>query len=105
VKQKSPIAQVWEWGESGHKQIIYSVILALLGVLAGIVPFICASKIVVMMIGGEREQSTYLTYILIGVVAYLLNTFLYTGALGISHKATFRILKEIRQKACRDRDL
>ncbi len=99
MKQKSPIAQVWEWGESGHKQIIYSVILALLGVLAGIVPFICASKIVVMMIGGEREQSAYLTYILIGVVAYLLNTFLYTGALGISHKATFRILKEIRQKA------
>ncbi|SCY02430.1 ATP-binding cassette, subfamily B [Lachnospiraceae bacterium XPB1003] len=99
MKQKSPIAQVWEWGESGHKQIIYSVILALLGVLAGIVPFICASKIVVMMIGGERVQSAYLTYIMIGVAAYLLNTFLYTGALGISHKATFRILKEIRQKA------
>jgi len=99
VKQKSPIAQVWELGVSGHKQIIISVILALLGVLAGIVPFACASKIVVMLISGNRELSGYLLYIGAGALAYLLNTFLYTGALGISHKATFKILKEIREKA------
>lgn len=30
VKQKSPIAQVWELGKSGHKQIIFSIILALI---------------------------------------------------------------------------
>ncbi|MCR4778437.1 MAG: ABC transporter ATP-binding protein/permease, partial [Lachnospiraceae bacterium] len=96
---KSPIAQVWELGVSGHKQIIISVILALLGVLAGIVPFACASKIVVMLTGGNRELSRYLLYIGLGALAYLLNTILYTGALGISHKATFKILKEIREKA------
>ncbi len=99
MKQKSPIAQVWELGVSGHKQIIISVILALFGVLAGIVPFACASKIVVMLTGGSRELSRYLLYIGLGALAYLLNTFLYTGALGISHKATFKILKEIREKA------
>ncbi len=99
MKQKSPIAQVWELGVSGHKQIILSIILAFLGVLAGIVPFACASKIVVMLIGGNRELSAYLAYILVGALAYLFNTFLYTGALGISHKATFRILKEIRERA------
>ncbi|MCR4756689.1 MAG: ABC transporter ATP-binding protein/permease [Butyrivibrio sp.] len=98
MKQKSPLAQVWELGASGHKQIIISVFLAFVGVLAGIVPFICASKIVVMLIAGEKELSMYLPALLIGGATYLLNTLLYAWALGISHKATFKILKEIRER-------
>ncbi|MCR5233696.1 MAG: ATP-binding cassette domain-containing protein [Lachnospiraceae bacterium] len=97
-KQKSPIARVWELGESGHKQIVISIVLALLGVFAGIVPFVMASKVITLLIAGEKELSGYVPYIVVGVTGYLLNTFLYTGALGISHKATFRILKEIREK-------
>ncbi len=97
-KQKSPIARVWELGESGHKQITMSIVLAVLGVLAGIVPFAMASKVITLLITGEKELSVYIPYIAAGLIGYLLNTFLYTGALGISHKATFRILKEIREK-------
>ena len=97
-KQKSPIARVWELGESGHKQIMISIILAVLGVLAGIVPFVMAAKVITLLIAGEKELTVYIPYIATGVAGYLLNTFLYTGALGISHKATFRILKEIREK-------
>ncbi|MCR4902100.1 MAG: ATP-binding cassette domain-containing protein [Butyrivibrio sp.] len=97
-KQKSPIARVWELGESGHKQIIASIILAVIGVLAGIVPYVMASKVITLLITGEKELAVYISYIVAGLVGYLLNTFFYTGALGISHKATFRILKEIREK-------
>ncbi len=97
-KQKSPIARVWELGESGHKQIIASIILAVIGVLAGIVPYVMASKVITLLITGEKELSVYISYIVAGFVGYFLNTFFYTGALGISHKATFRILKELREK-------
>lgn len=98
MKQKSPLAQVWELGESGHRQIIFSIVLAMLGVLAGIVPFVAAAKIVVLLIGGEMTLSLYIPYLAAGLIGYLLNTILYTAALGVSHKATFRILKEIREK-------
>ncbi|MCR4688768.1 MAG: ATP-binding cassette domain-containing protein [Saccharofermentans sp.] len=97
-KQKSPIARVWELGESGHKQITISIVLAVLGVLAGIVPYVMASKVINLLIAGEKDLSLFIPYIIAGLIGYLLNTFLYTGALGISHKATFRILKEIREK-------
>lgn len=98
MKQKSPLAQVWKLGESGHRQIIFSIVLAMLGVLAGIVPFVAAAKIVVLLIGGEMTLSLYIPYLAAGLIGYLLNTILYTAALGVSHKATFRILKEIREK-------
>ncbi|MBO6299843.1 MAG: ATP-binding cassette domain-containing protein [Lachnospiraceae bacterium] len=97
-KKKSPAARIWELGESGHSQIVTSIILAIIGVLAGIVPFVMASKILAMLISEQRDFNTYIPYIVIGLLGYLLNTFLYVGALGISHKATFRILKEIREK-------
>ncbi len=97
-KQKSPIARVWELGESGHKQIMESIMLAVIGVFAGIVPFVMASKVIMLLISGENELTRYILYLLAGIVGYLLNTILYTSALAISHKATFRILKEIREK-------
>ncbi len=99
MKQKSPISSVWELGRSGHKQIVLSIILAFLGVIARIVPFICASKIVVMLLSENKDINVYIPYLLTGIISYLLYTCLYTGALGISHKATFKILKEIREKA------
>ncbi|MCR5104659.1 MAG: ABC transporter ATP-binding protein/permease [Eubacterium sp.] len=98
VKKKSPIARVWELGESGHKELKISIFLAILGVLAGVIPYVSASSVVVMLIEGERDLNKYLMFVGAGAAGYILNTLLYTGALGISHKATFRILKEIREK-------
>ena len=96
VKKKSPIARVWELGESGHKELKISIFLAILGVLAGVIPYVSASSVVVMLIEGESDLNKYLMFVGAGASGYILNTLLYTGALGISHKATFRILKEIR---------
>ncbi len=101
MKQESPLAGIWKLGESGHTQIILSVILALIGVFAGIVPYVEASKIVVLMIQENTDLALYIPHFVIGVTGYIANTLLYTGALGISHKATFRILKEIREKLLR----
>lgn len=97
-KQKSPIMRIWELGKSGHRQLKTAIILAIFGVLMGIIPFVCASCIVTELIEGEGSLSVYIRFIVTGCAGYLLNTFLYVGALGISHKATFRILKEIREK-------
>ena len=43
-------------------------------------------------------MSLYLKWLCIGMAGYLVRTLLYTLALSISHKATFSVLKTIRQK-------
>ena len=98
MKEQSPVGRIWELGEKEHGRLIAAVILAVLGVACGMAPYFAAAKIIVLLLGGETAFSAYLPWLLTALGGYLIRTVLYNGALGISHKATFNILKTIRQQ-------
>lgn len=84
-------------GRKRARQAITAVILAVLGVACGMAPHFAAAKIIVLL-AGEKVFLAYLTWLLTAFGGFLLRTVLYNGALGISHRATFSILKTIREK-------
>ena len=51
-----------------------------------------------LLIAGEKALGAYAPWLMAALAGYLLRTVLYNGALSISHRATFSILKTIRQK-------
>ena len=84
-------------GRKRARQAITAVILAVLGVACGMAPHFAAAKIIVLL-AGEKVFLAYLPWLLTAFGGFLLRTVLYNGALGISHRATFSILKTIREK-------
>lgn len=98
MKKQSPIGRIWELGKKEHSKLITAVILAVIGVVCGMVPYFAAAKIIVLLLTGETAFSSYLPWLITALTGFLIRTVLYNGALGISHKATFNILKTIRQK-------
>ena len=98
MKEQSPVGRIWALGEKEHGRLITAVILAVVGVACGMVPYFAAAKIIVLLLAGETAFSAYLPWLAAALGGFLIRTVLYNGALGISHKATFGILKTIRQK-------
>ena len=98
MKEQSPVGRIWELGEKEHGKLIAAVVLAVLGVACGMAPYFAAAKIIVLLLAGETTFSAYLPWLLTALGGFLIRTVIYNGALGISHKATFNILKTIRQK-------
>lgn len=98
MKEKSPVGRIWELGEKEHGKLIAAVILAVTGVACGMAPYFAAAKIIVLLLAKENAFSAYLPWLLTALAGFLIRTVLYNGALGISHRATFNILKTIRQK-------
>lgn len=98
MKEQSPVGRIWELGEKEHSKLITAVILAVIGVACGMAPYFAAAKIIVMLLGGETAFSAYLPWLITALAGFLIRTVLYNTALGISHRATFNILKTIRQK-------
>ena len=98
MKEQSPIGRIWELGEKEHGKLITAVILAVIGVACGMAPYFAAAKIIVLLLGNETAFSAYLPWLLTALIGFLIRTVLYNGALGISHKATFNVLKTIREK-------
>ena len=74
------------------------VILAVLGVVSGIVPFVSAAKIISGMIAGNREWSFYIPYVIAAFAGFALKSLFYAMGLSVSHRATFSLLAEIRKQ-------
>ena len=96
MKQKSPAAILWELAKKEHSKLKTSVFIASIGVIAGIVPYIAASRILVELLKGNEDFKIYSLWLGIGLLSYILKSFLYSMALSVSHKATFSVLKDIR---------
>ena len=97
MEKQSPVQRIWELGKDEHGRLITAVILAVAGVVCGMAPYFAAAKIIVLLLAGEKALAAYTPWLLTALGGYLARTALYNGALSISHKATFNILKTIRQ--------
>lgn len=96
MKQKSPATILWELAKKEHSKLKTSVFIASIGVIAGIVPYIAASRILVELLKGNEDFKIYSLWLGIGLLSYILKSFLYSMALSLSHKATFNVLKDVR---------
>ena len=61
-------------------------------------PYFAVAQIILGLLSGNQESSFYLTWCAVALVGFLLRATLYSLALSQSHKATFAILKSIREK-------
>ncbi len=98
-EQKSnPMMRIWQIAKPEHGKLLLSVVLAVLGVVSGIVPYVSAAKIISGMISGIREWRYYLVFVLAAFIGFALKSLLYAKGLSVSHKATFALLGEIRKQ-------
>ena len=96
MKQKSPATILWELAKKENSKLKTSVFIASIGVIAGIIPYIAASRILVELLKGNEDFKIYSLWLGIGLLSYILKSFLYSMALSVSHKATFSVLKDVR---------
>lgn len=93
MEKQSPVQRIWELGKDEHGKLITAVILAVVGVVCGMVPYFAAAKMIALLLAGERALGVYTGWLIAALCGFLARTALYNGALGISHKATYGILK------------
>jgi ATP-binding cassette subfamily B protein IrtA len=77
-----------------------SVVLAFLGVLAGLVPYGVISIIVRDLLAGSRDLKQYLFLLGWITVAWILRVLLHTASTKRSHQATFQVLGNVRKRLC-----
>ena len=98
MQKQNPLLRIWGWGKDEHGSLICAVLGAFLGVTLGMLPYFAAAQIIIQMLAGKTDLSLYVPWLGLGLAGYVARTFLYNVALSVSHKATFSILKTIRQK-------
>lgn len=95
-KEQNPMSRLMELAAPYKGKYVLSMVLAILGVAAGLVPFFAVSKIVLLLMGGETVVAVYLRWCVIAGVGFLAKVCFFNLSTFVSHTATFETLSEIR---------
>ncbi|RDY33046.1 ABC transporter ATP-binding protein [Lachnotalea glycerini] len=97
-KNQSPLKRIWALAEVEHSRLKFSIILAVLGVLSGFIPYFCAGKIIIMLLEQTADMQSCIPWLILALAGSLGKVLLTTFSTAWSHKATFAVLAEVRNK-------
>ena len=87
---------LFAYAEGEKKKTIISVVLSVLSVTAGLIPFYCAYKVIGLFVANAATTNEVLTWCLIALAAYAVKILAFTLSTGISHNMAYNVLAGLR---------
>ena len=94
----SPVKRLWKLAGTHRRAYALSIILAILGVACGMVPYFAIAYIMLCLIDGVTALNTYALWCGVILLGFTLKLLFSTLSTTVSHTATFQTLKEVRIK-------
>ncbi|WP_309245667.1 ABC transporter ATP-binding protein [Staphylococcus aureus] len=82
-------------------KIMLSILLSIISVFSGLVPYWAVFKIILMMINNTYTINTIMFYIFISLIAYISQVCCFGASTMLSHITAYEILSHIRKKLAR----
>lgn len=100
TSKKSTISWLIEFAGEKKLHYILSVIFAVLGVLASLIPYIIMGTMISQLMKGNTEWSYYLNLMVVVIIAWVCRVLLHAVSTTFSHVATFQVLGSMRKRVC-----
>lgn len=97
-KKKGTFAWILEFAGMDKASYLLSIVLAIVSVGAGFVPYIFVAKIVGSLIDGNRDMNHYLVLCGYMAICWVVNKVCHSLSTALSHRATFGVLAQIRRR-------
>ena len=95
-KKKSWINALFAYAEGEKGRMALSVVLSVLSVAAGLVPFYCMYALLCRIVDGTATAGTALQWCLLALGVYVLKILLFTLSTGVSHTMAYNVLESLR---------
>ena len=96
-KEKSSwTATLFRYAEGQKAKLVISVILSVISVTTGLVPFYCMYRIICLYTDGIASSSSIIGWCIGALAAYIVKVVLFTLSTGISHNMAYNVLEGLR---------
>lgn len=96
-KEKSSwIATLFRYAEGQKAKLVISVILSVISVTSGLVPFYCMYRIICLFTDGIASSISIIGWCIGALAAYIVKVVLFTLSTGISHNMAYNVLEGLR---------
>ena len=96
TKKESWLHSLFAYAEGERKKLIASVILSVVSVSAGLIPFYCMYRIIRLFAEGAASARAIIAWCLGAMGAYAVKIIAFTFSTGISHNMAFHVLEGLR---------
>ena len=97
-KKKSWMKSLFAYAEGEKKKMTASVILSVLSVCAGLVPFYCMYKVIGLFAADTATTDSVIMWSMIALAAYAVKIATFTLSTGISHNMAYNVLAGLRRR-------
>lgn len=97
-RKQSFTKTLFAYAEGEKRRLWLSVILSVISVLCGLLPFFCMYRMICLFVSGEATLSGILLPCLLALGAYALKILTFTLSTGTSHSMAYRILAGLRAR-------
>ncbi len=98
AKERSTLSWIMEFAGSKRSSYIISILLALLSVISGFMPYVFMANIVGSLLEKTADLNYCLTQCAWMALFFLLDRLFHAASTTMSHRATFEVLANIRRK-------
>ncbi|MBR3057088.1 MAG: ABC transporter ATP-binding protein [Clostridiales bacterium] len=98
VKPRSTVSWVVEFAGTKKSYYVASIVLAILSVAFGFLPYVFIGRIVKELLSGNADSTFCYRQLLFVAICWVLNRLMHTISTALSHRATFEVLGNIRRR-------
>ena len=95
-EKKSWVKALFAYAGGEKKKLALSVVLSVLSVVLGLVPFYCMYAMICLFAAGTASSGAVIKWCLISLAAYAVKILLFSLSTGISHTMAYTILESLR---------
>ena len=100
-KKKSWMSTLFAYAEGEKKRMYLSVVLSVLSVAAGLMPFYCMYAMLCLFVAGTATAAGIIKWCLLALLAYAVKILLFSLSTGVSHAMAYTILEALRKAQIR----
>lgn len=100
-EKKSWMKSLFAYAEGGNKRLVLSVVLSVLSVVLGLVPFYCMYQVICLFAAGAATAAAIVKWCLLALAVYAVKILLFSLSTGVSHAMAYTILESLRLRAGR----
>lgn len=95
-EKKSWMKSLFAYAEGENKRLVLSVVLSVLSVVLGLVPFYCMYQVICLFAAGAATAAAIVKWCLLALAVYAVKILLFSLSTGVSHAMAYTILESLR---------
>ena len=97
-KRKNWFRVLLSYADGSERRMWLSVILSIVSIVSGLIPFYCVYRMVDAYLAGSLENSVIIFWGVIGAISYVVKVVCFGFSTGLSHHVAYYVLECLRLK-------